>query len=85
MNNRTDEQERKFTIQLSHLQGFIGIPPRNFDQPSPSMARANDRRLLEQQALGFKPRRRKLLSLLLTGLNNSTQKAFRRMTKAQAN
>lgn len=82
MNINNDEQARKFTNQLNHLQSFIGTPARYINNPSLSEIRENDRRLLEQQALGFKPRRGNMLSLILTGLSNSTQKVFRRMAQA---
>lgn len=85
MSINNDEQARKFTNQLNHLQSFIGTPARDGNKPSLSEVRENDRRLLKQQALDVKAPKQSLLNHFLTGLSNNTQTVFRRMTKARVN
>ena len=55
------KQDIKFEKQVSHMQGFIGMPMWNYRNPSLSEIREYDRRILELQAKGFKPRRKSIL------------------------
>lgn len=85
MKTNDNEQVRKFKNQLNHLQSFIGMPLENRHKPSLSEIRENDRRLLEKQALGYKPRRESLLKHLFISLSNTKQRIFSRYTKVRVN
>ena len=70
-----NKQDRKFDRQVSHLQSFIGMPHWNGRNPTLSEIREYDRRLIEKQALGFKPKRNSVLKRVFSWMTASASNA----------
>ncbi len=83
MKNSNNKQDMKFNNQVNHMQGFIGMPQWNYRNPSLSESREYDRRILEKQALGFKPKRQSLLNRLNGWLMTTFAKAFNQIREAK--
>ena len=83
MKNSNYKHNRKFERQVSHMQGFIGMPQWNYRNPSLEEIREYDRRILEEQAKGFKPRRKSLLKLFYSWMMTISSKSFRQIAKAR--
>ncbi len=64
------------------MSGFIGMPMWNYKNPSLAEIREYDRRILAQQALGFKPMRESLLKRSVVGLKSIAITAFGQIAKA---
>jgi len=76
------EQEQKFTAQLNQLPSFIGMPIRHGYKPTLSQIREHDRRILENQALGFKSDKYSERSRLMSKLANMHAKLFEQVQGA---
>lgn len=93
---KQNKQDRKFTNQVSHLSGFIGMPMWNGRNPTLSEIREFDRRVLEQQALeieqqsfetarvysqGFESKRQSSLNRFYAWLGGGVSKTFGKIAK----
>jgi len=75
-------QDRKFERQVNHLQSFIGMPHWNGRNPTLSEIREYDRLILEQQAIGFKPKRKSVLQRVSSWMVAGVSKAAGQIVKA---
>ena len=82
MKNSNYQQDMKFNNQVNHLQSFIGMSMWNGRNPSLSEIREYDRQLLEKQALGFEPKRKSSLKLLISSMMTIVSTASNQIAKA---
>ena len=74
--NNSNSQNIKFNKQVSHLSSFVGMPMWNGRNPTLSEIREFDRRVLEQQALGFEAKKQSIFVRLSKGLKQQISKAL---------